>query len=421
MHLFPINWIKPKSGHLFFFIALFAWLMRVAFILAFPELGSPAHMDSGTYHSIAVNLIQGNGYSEDGLNPSIFVAPGLPFLLAAVYRLIGVHPMAIDFIFSLLGIGIGVWVFLLARRLFGGTVAWVAFILTLLLPDLFVIVTFLYTETLFIFFLLFEFWLLYRLLEHPSPGRAALAGLVGGMVTLIRGVTLWLPLLLLPILIIYFGYKRALQSVVLFVVFMSIPILPWMYRNIRTFDAMVPVAVGTGDVLWTGNYLPHDGKYSYDKTMAVMDSIAAGLNQVQREERLLAEAKRHMAQNPSATARLLVKKFFRFWFWVYEATPGGTVRNTHSMTRIVLSLGYYPLLILFLFGLWLSRRRWRQLLLLYLFCAYYTAIHVLTLVVPRYRIPILPIMAIFAAVTIVFLYNFWRGKSAVEMNLGTSR
>ena len=82
-----MNRTEDKMKKWLYLLFTAALVVRIVFVLATPNIGSPQSMDAGTYHSIAVNLLNGNGYSEDGVNPSIFVAPLYPMFLFVVYRL----------------------------------------------------------------------------------------------------------------------------------------------------------------------------------------------------------------------------------------------------------------------------------------------------------------------------------------------
>lgn len=394
-----------KANTWFWIIITVALIGRVLFILATQNIGGPGSMDSQTYQSIATNLLKGHGYSEDGTNPSIFVAPLYPFTLAAIYRVFGFHSLIVEIFQCLLGIGIAIFAFLIARKLFNTTSALVVLAIVAFTPELFVLSTFLYTESLFIFLLMSTVWGLFRVLEQPTLGRIALAGLMAGLATLARGVTMLLPIILFLTLLTKFRVLDALKWTLTFGLFFILPIVPWAARNYITFQAFIPVAVGNGDVLWTGNYLPFDGKYNYDKTRAMMDSMSLGMNQIERNNFFIREARKNMAAEPLETAWLMVRKIYRFWFWVYESVPSGQKRQAATAIQFVLKAFYYPLLVLFVMGLFLTFRRWRDLLLFYLLMLYYLAIHVFTLVVPRYRFPILPLMAIFAAYSLFWLWR----------------
>jgi 4-amino-4-deoxy-L-arabinose transferase-like glycosyltransferase len=403
------NEVRPQSiKRLLWVFGVSGLLFRLVFVIVTQDIGGAAALDAGTYHSIALNMLEGRGFSQDSVNPSLFVAPLYPFFLAGVYGLAGVHPLLVEILQAVLGTLAALVLYLLARDLFGRVVGVIAFVLALFMPDLFVLNTFLYTETLFIFLFVLAVWLAMRALREPSWKHLAIAGFIGGLTTLTRGVTLLLPLLLMISLLLHYRFRDTLRPVVVYALFFILPIVPWTLRNYHTFHAVVPVAVGSGDVLWTGNYLPLDGKYSYEKTMVIMDSMTVGLNQVDRDKLLTREALNNMKAEPLATAGLWVRKFFRFWFWVYEGAPTGSKRQGGSLVQWILALSYYPVLLLFAAGVWLSRKRWRDFFFLYLLLAYYVAAHVALLVVPRYRFPILPLMVLFASLAI---REFWRMRS----------
>lgn len=397
----------------FLVIVAVALIGRVIFILATQNIGGPGAMDSQTYQSIATNLLKGVGYSEDGTNPSIFVAPLYPLTLAAIYKIFGFHSLTVELFQCILGVGTAIFAFLIARKVFNISIALVVLAIVAFAPELFVLSTFLYTESLFIFLLMGTAWALFRLVEHPTSGRIALAGLLAGLATLTRGVTMLLPAILFLALLTKFRPSHALKVTLAFGLFFILPILPWTVRNYLTFHAVIPIAVGNGDVLWTGNYLPFDGKYNYEKTRAMMDSMSQGMNQIDRNDFFIREARKNMAAEPVKTAGLLVRKIYRFWFWVYESIPSGQKRQSATLIQLVLKVFYYPLLGLFIMGLVLTLNRWRDLALFYLLLFYYMSIHVMTLVVPRYRFPVLPMMAIFAAYSLYWLWQRWSNRAPV--------
>lgn len=401
---------SAADSRLVWALALGGLLLRVIFVLLTQNIGGVASLDASTYHHIASNLLAGAGFSEDGVNPSLFVAPLYPFLLAAVYTLVGVHPLAVELLQCLFSTAAALVIWQLTRRYGGPVPALIALVLTLFMPELFVLTTYMYTETLFILLFALCVWLAVRALDRPTAGRLALAGLAGGLATLTRGVTMLLPLLFFAALLLRQKGFAALRQALLYALFFALPILPWSLRNYQTFHAVVPVAVGSGDVLWTGNYLPFDGKYSYDKTMAIMDSMTAGLNQVERDRRLTRAALDNIKAAPLASAGLMVRKFFRFWLWVYEGAPTGTRRQGGGLVQMVLAMSYYPVLLLFGAGLWLTRKRWREFFFLYLLLAYYVAAHVALLVVPRYRFPILPLMILFASLVLAEAWARWQRR-----------
>jgi len=99
-------------------VAIVGLVVRILFVLVTQNIGGVTSMDGGTYHSIALNLLKGVGFSEDGANPSIFVAPLYPMFLALIYLIFGVKPIVVEIFQSFLGVGIAYLAFLIARRFF---------------------------------------------------------------------------------------------------------------------------------------------------------------------------------------------------------------------------------------------------------------------------------------------------------------
>ena len=64
------------------------------------------------------SLLEGRGFSQDSVNPTLFVAPLYPFFLAAVYGLAGVHPLLVEILQAVLGTLTALVLYLLARDRF---------------------------------------------------------------------------------------------------------------------------------------------------------------------------------------------------------------------------------------------------------------------------------------------------------------
>lgn len=396
-----IQWLNGHSRQLVLAAVLVGLALRLGFVLAFPQIGRIEGMDAFEYHRIAVNLLDGRGYSQDGIHPTIFVAPGYPVFLAGVYAFFGEDPYRAKAVQTLLGALLILVAYAFAREylpVWGAVlVAWVVAVF----PDLVVISNYLYTENLFLPLFLLSLWLAVRAWRKKSVGLAALAGLSFALATLTRGTSMVMPPLLagLYLLLDRFRPRTLLVGGVLVAVFAA-AMLPWGLRNKREFGAFIPVAVGTGDVLFTGNYLPFDGEYRYEATRAVIDSLTEGMPLVQRDRVLRQAALASIKTHPGATLWLTVRKFFRFWLRIYENVPSGKPRQTNWLISLPLALSYYPLLLLSLLGVWAVRFAWRNWADVLLTLLYFGGIHALLLPIPRYRMPILPLMAVLAVAAV---------------------
>ncbi|NOZ56781.1 MAG: hypothetical protein GXO73_08360, partial [Calditrichaeota bacterium] len=166
-------------------------------------------------------------------------------------------------------------------------------------------------------------------------------------------------------------------------------------------------------VLFTGNYLPFDGEYRYEATRALIDSLTFGMPLVERDQVLRKAALTSIKAHPAATAWLTFRKFFRFWLRIYENVPSGKPRQTNWLISLPLALSYYPLLLLSLVGVWAVHLAWRQWADVLLTLLYFGGIHAVLLPIPRYRMPIIPLMAMLA----VAAFWYWLADRRTDVEV----
>jgi len=397
-----LRWLDRYNRQVLMLAVLVGVILRLGFVLGFPQIGRIEGMDAFEYHRIAVNLLEGRGYSQDGIHPTIFVAPGYPIFLAGIYSVFGHDPYRAKAVQTVLGAVLVLVAYGFAREYVPQVGALVVAWLVAVFPDLVVISNYLYTENLFVPLFLLSLWLVRRAWRRRSLGLAALAGVVFAAATLTRGTSMLVPFLLagLYLIIDRFRWRTIALSTVLVAVFAA-AMLPWGLRNKREFGVFVPVAVGTGDVLFTGNYLPFDGEYRYEATRAVIDSLTLGMPLVERDQVLRKVALASIKAHPGATLWLTVRKFFRFWLRIYENVPSGKPRTTNWLISLPLALSYYPLLLLSLAGVWTIRAAWRRWADVLLTLLYFGGVHAVLLPIPRYRMPIIPLLAVLAVAAIL--------------------
>jgi hypothetical protein len=85
-----------------------------------------------------------------------------------------------------------------------------------------------------------------------------------------------------------------------------------------------------------------------------------------------------------------LEDYFRFW----PSAASGTVSNVSR------TLSFGVLLPFMLYGLWLSRVRWRDFAPLYLFVAAYAGVHLLSWALIRYRLPVDAVLLVFAGLAL---------------------
>jgi len=362
-------------------------------------------MDSDNYNRIAGALLRGEGFRLWS-RPTTFVAPVYPYFLAGVYAIFGVHFLVVKIIQAVLWAVIVILTYAIGAELFTGRVGMLAAAAVALHPELVAISTYLYTETLFVFLLLLFAKFFIKAWRTRDWRWYAASGIVLGVVTLCRGTTLLLPGVLFILLGLTRSIRENLFRMVVLCLTMAAAIVPWTYRNYVVSGAFIPVATGSGEVFWIGNYLPFDGEYRYEETRERMEELTAGMSLVEKDRVLMREAVRRLREHPFASIKLFCKKAYRFWIRVYENIPRGEQRTRNTVIQVTLTLIHWPLILLAAYGITKSGVRRPEVIFVIGLGLYFTLIHVVTLAVPRYRLPIMPFVLMFSSVGFLQVADF---------------
>ena len=274
---------------------------------------------------------------------------------------------------------------------------------------------------------LLALWLTARLFKAPSGLRAAAAGLAWGIAADIRpDVLAVMPFLAAGFLWQHRGEWRAgLRAALILAAATILPILPLTIYNAVAGGDLVLISSQGGVNLWIGNNPFADGSTAVapgtrsDWWGGYRDTIAAAEAEAGRSLRA-SEVSRHYASRawrfvlgePTRSARLLLWKLRLFWT-DWELGNNQPVRffaeRYASVTRY-LPLGFWFVAPLGLVGLALSVRglgpRWP----LAAYLVVYSLVVVLFFVNARYRLPVVPVLAIFSAHALVSMAAMSRGK-----------
>ncbi|HNW93012.1 MAG TPA: glycosyltransferase family 39 protein [bacterium] len=394
------------------------WLWLLAALTLLNHLGAglfigERHLvgtDAGAYVMIAQNLVAGNGFDCNGMKA--WYAPLYPLLLTAPFGLTP-RPFLVTLLAQgLLVIGIQLLVWKLARRLGCGEWTGVAAVAVLALdPFTFYFSVLLLTETLFTFLALLLLWLLVEAGARPR-GLAwwLLAGAVLGFSALTRPVLQgYFPLFALG----WWWYggaprrRRLLEIAVVGLMTVAV-MLPWIIRNYNVFHAFVPVTNQSGMALYAGNNpCNHLGGgmgqgIDYDIDRDVPNSTA--MNEHVLNRTLTRLALTYMAERPLHTLRMALVKLARVWALVPAESSGHT-----AWYQQALSLAWFaPLLPFMLWGMWQLRGSWRLAWPLYAYLAFMLAFVAVYYGTLRFRLPLHPLLAIWAAAGLTAAHDRWR-------------
>jgi 4-amino-4-deoxy-L-arabinose transferase-like glycosyltransferase len=403
-------------------ILIVAALSRFGFSVWVVGLSAMTKGDEADYHAIATHLVDGHGFvANDQEGPTARRPPAYPVFLSLLYRVTGANPAAGRIAQVILGV-IVVWLTVrVARAWFGERAGTWAGWFAALNPFLIFLSGYLLTENLFLVFLLGAFLCLAtpRDLCAESWRRTALAGVVLGLATLTRpsGLPMFEWMLGAAVLFAAAPWKaRAMRAIVITAAFLVV-LAPWLVRNTRVVGAAVltthggitfyqgnneKVATTPG---WRGGVAPLEALPGYDR-LAKMPELERD-----RESRRL--AKEYLQQHPAEVPGLVWWKLVRCWrlksdMGLSGIRSGWWFNNQSFLGRLAaqLDVGMMYAIValpLFLAGLWLTRRRWRDLSFGYGVIIVHTAIAAAFFGSLRTRIPIEPIICVFAAAAITSL------------------
>jgi 4-amino-4-deoxy-L-arabinose transferase-like glycosyltransferase len=379
-------------------------------------------MDSQEYDRWAQAIAGG-----DWLGSQVFFqAPLYPYLLAAVYA-VGRSLDAV-YLLQIAAAVAGVWALFRAGRALGderaGLVA--AGLAAVYGPFLFYDVQIL-KESLAVTVTCFLLWALAAARTADGIGRWLAAGVLLGVLALLRENALLLVPFLLPL-----AWRRADRVGGLarrgggLVLGLLLPLAPVALRNGLVGGDFLPTTFQGGVNFWIGNNPEADGTYRpivpgkqipalerQEPVRLAEQALGRRLTPAEVSSYWLHRGLAWAAENPGAFLRLQIRKLRMFWSW-YEwpdAVDPYWVRTLSPVDRLPL-VQFGTVSLLAPVGLWLL---WRRRLLaafapVWLFTLGWMLSTVVFFLFSRYRLPVVPALLLLAAVPLVALSDAWRER-----------
>ena len=386
----------------------------------------PLENDDSVYDALAVNLVEGHGFSMSRVppyEPMPTRPPGYPAFLAAVYGVVGHHVDAVRLAQILLGSATCVLIYVLARRLVAPTGAVLAAALYATLPAAAHYPSLILTESLHAFLLTATVYLMYRCLEDDGDtmGWYAACGLVLGVAVLVRPDY---QLLLVPLVGVALLLKRWTLQLWLRLGVMAVCVVmvvgPWVTRNYLVFGRFIGVASGSGHALMTAK-LEAEGltgralmdafrerygvqfREKYHREMTFLDGALPDQDELRRRDFLV-----FVESEPETYAKHTMLRLATFWgprSWSDSVGLDGDFSEYRRSGALFplgiksLMLAWDAVVLAFAFaGAAMAVGQWRRILPIAAVVVYATAIHSLVYAGARYRVPLLPFVAILAAI-----------------------
>lgn len=439
-------------------ILLLSVLLRIVVALYLGDTTPPAK-DETSYSTLAMRVADGYGFSFPvAWYP--FAPAGAPtahwsflytLFAAAVYALVGWHPLAVRLVSALLtGILLPLVIYFLARRALPArrplplTVhrspslrtgePGSPFTIHHWLPLLAALMSAIYayfvlygamvqTEALFIVALV---WSLERALAVEQSLRRGQTprwtewlglGVSLGLASLLRQSILpWVAVLFLWLLWRALQAARAAAAESGFPAFLRLPpfpsaflrlilaglailafIVPFTVRNYRVYGDFLLLNSNAGYAMYSAQHPLHGTSFQeYAAAPLPTDLNPVPQNEAQWDQALMARGLRFIADEPGRYLLLSLSRvgdYFEFW----PTRDSGLEFNLGRLLSFTLFLPFMG------YGLWLSRGDWRRYMLIYLFIGFYSTLHIMTWAMTRYRLPVDAVLLLFAALGIADL------------------
>ena len=405
-----------KSKTILTLILLVAVLVRLpaALYLGDQVTVLPGIHDQLSYDALAQSLLAGRGYSfthkwypfTPANTPTSHWSFIYPIYLAAVYAIVGYHPLAARLFQGVIGgILICLLIYLIGRRVMDEVTGLVGAGLAAVYGYFIYYNVALMTETYFIVCVLLVLHLSLEIKDQPTLARWSGLGLTLGVATLLRQTIL----IFVPFLLLWLFWEFKKRNVIwwhftLPVVFIVLMIAPWTIRNYVVYHQFLPLNSNAGYALYASNH-PHLGTHWSNENIVVpVPEELSGQNEAQLDHALTKMGIQFILADPGRYLQLTVDKtleYFKFW-------PSSDSGRMSNLVR-VLSFGLY--LPFMLAGIYVSFSRWRSFAVMYLFIIVHTSIHLLSWPSPRYRLPVDAVSMVFAGLAVLELarqINIWR-------------
>jgi 4-amino-4-deoxy-L-arabinose transferase-like glycosyltransferase len=400
-------------------LVLFAALvLRVVVLSMTTELG-PRIVDEQHYHALAVSLVEGRGFASDA-GPTSLRPPVYPAFVAAVWSVAGSRDLqAVRVVQALLGIATAWLAWWIGRTLWDERAGLVAAGIVAFYPALVLANVLLLTETLFTFLLTAFVAVLLQFLRKPGIGVALGTGVLLGLAALTRSIVWPLPFVLTPLLLWMLPSRPTVRIAVVtaFLASYAAVIAPWAVRNTRLQGVTTIVDTIGGMNLRMGNYehTPHDriwdavsmrGDKSWIVGLPPHPPGGGEWTEGQKERWARGKAIEFMRANPGLTLWRMAIKMADFWGLDRDYLAGiqqGLFRPPRVLGALAAGamLVSFPLVVvLAILGACLVPADWRSQVVLVLIVFFFAGLHAIVFGHPRYRVPLTPILAVFAGAAV---------------------
>jgi 4-amino-4-deoxy-L-arabinose transferase-like glycosyltransferase len=393
------------------------WIVGIALALrlaAIPLLGpDPANNNLFEYGRIAWNIVQKHGFSFDfygryPLQPTAYSPALYCYSLVPWFALFGINFLGPRLMHAVFLAAAAWFLYRIGERLINRRVGLLAAAIWALYPEMIFLGMRIAPENLMFPLMLAMLWLV----SAPEARMFRRTALAGGALT---GLAAWTnpSLQLLGVVVPAHWWlnghlkgREGWKRLALFVIGGILVIAPWTVRNYIKLGAFIPLRTAFAFNVWRGNHVGASGtcrnldQINVDNTLPkeYAEYVEAHMvpDEVARDRFFAAEVKKFISEHPAQYLKLSLTRFLYYWW----RDP------THPLTRSPWFMGPWLLLLIFAaVGFYCQRRALRKWWLWLLQIMGFTALFSMTIVVPRYRMPMLPALMLLAAAGVNFMWD----------------
>ena len=409
---------QRKDFYAYLSIFLFALLLRSLYLLEIKDVGVFSLLlgDAKSYATWAQEISAGNWLG----NTVFYQAPLYPYFLAVYYYVFGQNPFVIRLIQMLLGASACLLIARAGRHFFSNQVGLLSGFLLALYPTAIYFDGLIQKAVLNLFFMTLLLFLLGRNHKHPSGQLWFACGMVLACLGLTRENAL---ILVIPItlwLLYHFRGEDRNRWVIwscLFFLGFSIVLFPVALRNKIVGGDFALTTAQFGPNFYMGNhhnaggmYEPLQGgrgnwKYEQQDAVALAEkAVGRKLSPSEVSRYWTQKTLDEILSNPADWIYLMAKKWLIFWNFIENGdTESQYAYEIWSVILTVLGSFFHfgVIATLAIFGICTTIKGCRQFWLLYLLVMFYSISVTLFFIFARYRLPLVPLLVMFAAAGMV--------------------
>ncbi|MBR9978027.1 MAG: glycosyltransferase family 39 protein [Bacteroidetes bacterium] len=365
----------------------------------------------------------------EGIPHVYFMSPLYPYLLAAIWTLTDNPELWVRLLQALFGGATTLLTYVLGRSLFGRVTGGLAALIVALYAPLIYYDALLLTESLLTLLLTGHMTILVTAWKSNNIRWWIAAGLMLGLAVITRATVLLFPLVLFLVWIFLDKKTRPKTSNLLaYVLAAMLLLLPTTIRNAAVEGVFVPVTSSFGFNLYAGNNADATGQYSMPEKIDILRDPGGkfwverqtdeGMNAVEVSAYWRSQALAWMSANPGEAAALFFRKVLLFFHPAEIDQLGLSLRfftREYGPVPGIPAAAYPILLVLSMIGVAVTERKRTVAWLPVLFILVYVMATAFFFVSARLRLPIMPLLILYASFAAVGIVQRLRERKFREL------